>query len=739
MDSSDDERSYSETKKHEHYQADINGDVSGQVVIGNHNLVVRAQGGSTVNVRTGEPPKVQRRRPPDAGAPRSGPVPLGREREIATVTQALNDGLPVQIYGGPGTGRSTLLRHVARMYANNRDVIFLSAAGLPVDDLLQVLFDACFESGSYRPEPLRMRRLMGPVNALLVVDDFTGSPDDLATLLDAAPSCDVLVASADRSLWSAGHALELGGIPDTAGTALLARELGRPLAESETPDALELWRAAAGNPLALVQAAAAVRSGAGVLATFRDSDEVAAALAQRLTDQERRVLGVLHTLAGAPVSEALLAVLTGADCNSAVVALEQAGLIVNSPLRLTNRLAEQVAASIGIATPATGMANAVVTWLSAGTDRRTLGEAAAAIVQVLRVTVAAGEYRSAVALARLASPRFARAMRIGAWGKLLELGRSAAQAGKATADEAYFAHESAARFASLGKGAAAGALFGVAAALWRRFGDNHAADASQQAANAITPGSSPTSVPPQLSVQPPPGHGVGHAVRTVAGKPAVWAFVVTAGVAGTIALASGGDKPINKADSDIAGTTTISPTTTFVAPTSTSPEETTATTTSRSRVTSSSTIELQITTIPNVGCVPEGGAEEFGPVEIGDKPSRNYTFHADPCHPNGLDTAHMRIQGKDSQAFQFVPVSCQAVTKNDLEDSPECIIKITFQPPSAGEFRAEIFIPEAGPVNGQHGYGLIPLHGVANPAAPATSTTTTSHKLTVSVSASTSR
>ncbi|MCP2292813.1 hypothetical protein APR08_005767 [Nocardia amikacinitolerans] len=54
--------------------------------------------------------------------------------------------------------------------------MYLSAAGLAVEDLLQSLFQACYDAVDYRPDPTALRRLMGSIRALIVIDDFEVPP-----------------------------------------------------------------------------------------------------------------------------------------------------------------------------------------------------------------------------------------------------------------------------------------------------------------------------------------------------------------------------------------------------------------------------------------------------------------------------------------------------------------------------------------------------------------------------------
>jgi hypothetical protein len=677
-------------------RTDMDGSVNGHVVVGDHSLVVHTDGGSTVTVRTGQPPKVARRVPPDAGPPRPMPEPLGRERELAEIAQALDDGLPVQVYGSDGSGRSTVLRHVARVRDGDRNVVFLSACGLTIDDLLQSLFDACFDSDGYRPEPARMRLLMAEVHALLLVDDFDGDAEDLTALLDAVPACEIVVASRKQSLGSGGLALELGGLAEAAaGIALLARELGRSVAADERAGAAELWRAVGGSPLALVQVAAAVREGAGTLADFRDSQQVARVLARSSSEPQRKVLGILNLIGPVPAPVALLTALIGSPCEAAVERLVASGLVTDGQPRMAGQLAQSVAALAATSVVPARLAEAITAWLAAEPDRRLLGESAPLILQVLRATMAAGGYRTAVQLARVASPRLAKALHLGAWGTLLELGHSAARAAGATDDEAYFAHEAAARLKSLGLAAVG------------------------------TP-----------AVQPPTGPGRG-GTRKLATKPAVWAAVVTAAaIAGTIAFtAFDADDPPQAAQ--VVGPT-IAPTRS--APPVTSAEPTAAATGQMTPVSSSGPItsaavtasaaasasavastsrparvwasaSADATMVSPSECAPFVGALNFAPVMVGGSDTVKYSFLSRPCHPYGLDTGHMSIQGMGSSEFSFSLVSCPEITTSG-ENAP-CTIAVTFSPSGPGDFTAEIYIPEA-PAAEQRSYGSISLYGHAD-------------------------
>ena len=232
-------------------------DVLGQLVVGSYNVVVNATEGSSTTVRAGGPPSTQRRPYVRSRRLRPGLEPLGRERELAQLTWWLDQRVPVQVCGDSGIGKTTLLRHLVSRRTRTTEVLYRSAAGLAVDDVLQDVFEACYECDGYKPEAGELRRLMTSVQVLIVLDDFEGSVDDVGVLLDMLPACDLLFARTDRCLLRRGETLPLEGLPQQAGVALLGRLLGRPLRPDELTKAIRLWERARGSPLALIQSAAA--------------------------------------------------------------------------------------------------------------------------------------------------------------------------------------------------------------------------------------------------------------------------------------------------------------------------------------------------------------------------------------------------------------------------------------------------------------------------------------------------
>jgi hypothetical protein len=221
---------------------------------------------------------------------------------------------PVQVHGPAGIGKTTRVRHGAHELSGHGDgVVFVSALGLEVDDVIQQVFEACYVSPGYRPGRAELQHLMSGVRACVLVDDFGGSPEDLNRLLDIIPDGTVVVTGPERTLWGHGQVIELTGLDRRAGVDLVARALGRPLDAAESAAAGLLWQAAGGRPIDLIQAAAlAVADGGRFI--LPPPGQVAALL-PRLLDQAagtgRDVLMAFSLAPDAVITPEVLSTLLG--------------------------------------------------------------------------------------------------------------------------------------------------------------------------------------------------------------------------------------------------------------------------------------------------------------------------------------------------------------------------------------------------------------------------------------------
>ena len=153
------------------------------------------------------------------------------------------------------------------------------------------------------PAPPQVGEYLDERTALLLLDDCEVERDDLATLLDSAPRCTFVVASAERTLWDRGTARALGGLDPEAASSLLERKLGRPIEAKERPAAEAVIKGLDGRPQSLVEVAALLADGRVSLSELAAEPTALAESRdlEALSDSQRRILELLATLAGAPL------------------------------------------------------------------------------------------------------------------------------------------------------------------------------------------------------------------------------------------------------------------------------------------------------------------------------------------------------------------------------------------------------------------------------------------------------
>jgi hypothetical protein len=221
------------------YHVEVHGSVGGNVVVGDHNLVVNAESGSSVSVvQEALRPNPVRRTPVRVLPRRPGAV-LGRARELGAIAAAVVGRAPMQVYGRSGVGKSTLLRKAAHDLLDVTDgVVFLSASGRDHADVPQEVFEACYETYGYKPGPTDLSRLMSGVRVCVVADDLDCTPDELTAVMDAVPDASfVFSAEARERIAAAGDGSGLL----TARTTTAARAMVRATSRRRTLAAPPPW------------------------------------------------------------------------------------------------------------------------------------------------------------------------------------------------------------------------------------------------------------------------------------------------------------------------------------------------------------------------------------------------------------------------------------------------------------------------------------------------------------------
>ncbi|MFI6515885.1 hypothetical protein ACIBF1_10020 [Spirillospora sp. NPDC050679] len=461
----------------------VGGDISGEILVGDGNsvnkVVVNAE--NTTVVFGGTAPALRpRTRPAKCPVPDEDgaePPAIGRDAELAAIDEALAACGRVQVNGEPGTGKSVLLRELAaRRAVAGDDVVFLSATGVDAEDLVQELFQTCYDTSGYRPDGATLNRLMGTIEALVVIDGFSGTAADLKTLLAAVPASALVLATREPVPFDGRH-LGLQGLDAAPARELLARELRREPTEDEMPAVAQLWRATDGRPAALVRAAAATRAAGTALGT--DPAALTGALAAGLNAQARAMLGLLCGLDGVPLPDPLVEPLAGPGAWSGLEQLKDGGLATEdaSGFAAAGEAARAVAAEAGLSPDATSCAPALLAWVRAASAQEVC-QTSPVILRVLLETVEKGAHAAARDLARASAPALALGLRWGAWSRVLAIGMRAARALGSQEDQKYFEREDRTRLKALGKGATAGVAITASYTIGQHVGASSAPPAA---------------------------------------------------------------------------------------------------------------------------------------------------------------------------------------------------------------------------------------------------------------------
>ncbi len=484
-------------------QANISGEISGQVAVGNYNLQIGSVHGGVVNINLPDQrPRLRARPTPVRILPRRIAGLLDRMEETGTAEMALSTQVPVEFNALSGYGKTSLLRLLARSSQTNvypDGVIYLSARDQRPGDLLQSVFDALFEYDvSYKPSEGEIRFALQDKHALILLDDVELSREEVEGLLDAAPGCTFFLAGPEQKLWGEGRTIALGGLPISDAQSLLERELGRKLEHGEVAAAHELWELLDGSPLALIQAAALVRehgySLSRLAAAARGEEpkkKVAALALEMLTEPERAIIAAIGALKGAALRAQHLPGLTRmAGTEVLLDGLQKQGIIqpAESGYRLAGFILTLIEQSWDMEKWSEWALNFFRSWAS-GFRKEPLKilEEAGALLHLHQWAMVSGRWQDSLELVRLVESPLAMGGRWEAWGAALQGGLQAAQTIGDLAEKAWVLHEMGTRLLCLGEKEAARDTLIRALRLRNSLGDQAGAAVTRHNLNLLLP------------------------------------------------------------------------------------------------------------------------------------------------------------------------------------------------------------------------------------------------------------
>lgn len=322
-----------------HIEAQI-GDVSGgsQVAVGSYIVQIGRVEGGVVNILNNEPTPPRARPQPVSLRPRAFPGLLDRETETANTLQALESKQSVECSGEPGSGKTSLLRHLAHHPQVSKfaaGVIYFQVHQQTNADLLQSFFDAFYEYDSpIKPTETETRHYLQSLNALVLLDDVETTPEQIASLMNIAPGCTFITATAKRSLIGETREVLLKGLPTNEAVSLFQRELGRALSPEEQTAVQSLCESLGCLPQRILRAAHEARAENRPLvatvpqATILSDESLAAAELKPRSEDEKKVLTACAVFYGAPVTaEHIAAVADVSGVESMLDDFEKRGLV----------------------------------------------------------------------------------------------------------------------------------------------------------------------------------------------------------------------------------------------------------------------------------------------------------------------------------------------------------------------------------------------------------------------------
>jgi hypothetical protein len=482
-------------------------------------------------------PTVTRRQVPVQWLPRAPRGFVDRTDAFGAASRALADGVPVVVGGEPGIGKSALLRALAHQpwAAGPGGLVHRSVHGWPLADVLQYLFDACWDSTPhYLPPAADLQRYLAELDCTFVLDDVALDGPDAESMLDLARGAGFVLASTSPITAGEVESVELPGLAAEDALVLLAARFGRGLDERERSGAVDLVRALGGVPARVVQAADAVRAGRISLAASSAQAVSWAAVIGR-DPGDARLLGVLAALPRLRLRITDLQAASGlVDTVPRIERLVEAGLVID------------VTAAVE-ASPVVGIAPGVATWLSdavrttgaealrshllrcAADPWRELGDGTlvSAALQQQESAAATGRWQDAVRLGHAVGVPLVLAGRWGAWERALSLQLTSARAAGDERAQAHALHQLGTRALCLGL-PGAGGLLRAALDMRLQWGDEVGAQVTRHNLNQLA--SWPAPVPPQPRGPSVPGP------RRVPTR--VWQGIAAGGL--VLALALGG-------------------------------------------------------------------------------------------------------------------------------------------------------------------------------------------------------
>jgi hypothetical protein len=738
-----------------HAEVSIEGDVVGQIAIGNNILQIGSLHGDLIvsASRAAFPDPVLRSSAVKVVPRRPEPF-FGRQTETTLLVNEARDGRAIAVEGPPGVGRSTLLRHLASHDALD-SVVYLPRLDLSVDDAAQVLFDHFYECRiPLRPTAAQAKLLLQQVRATIVVDDVPA--DTAPALIDLAPNCGFVLAAASSPVIGV-RSLPIAGLAIDEARALFEHSFGRQLRLDEHEAANRLCMIAANSPSRVIATAVAARTADQPLATFADGVWASStASSMELATDDALLLDLLATVPDLVMPGSWLSTLAEVP----EVAIRVQRLVAGGLVRLVPGVGYQLLAER--AAPA-GVRDTVIDHAVdvARSQRRPMspGPTTDALRAVFTDCASHGDWQAVLDIGAALDPAYAQSGRWDAWRDVLTPMLNAARALGNRGAEARALHQLGTRELGLLSLGAAASLLAVALRIRQSIGDTAGADATRHNISLIP------SITAPLPDHQAPGPPFRPRLRAAAAAGAALVTTLTTTVAMTLTTST--PPPTDPAPSAAFTTTSLD----FAEQPVSSPGPTRTATLintgqsvahiSAPRTTGADTADFEITATTCTDALPVGsscdttvvftpsaqgirnatltvelgGAEPVTPIALTGSGSAPTGLILDPTtldfpeqrlgttsrpqtitvtHPgSGSDSTtlgQIAVEGTAAPAFAIAGDTCSG---ERIADTATCAIQVQFAPTAAGPQAARLQIPShEGNIAAS-----VPLRGTAPPEA----------------------
>lgn len=467
-------------------------ETAGEIAVGRFVVEVGQPGGAVLrDAMRAERAHFRPRPTPIAVRPRVHRGLVDRRIETAAAISAIDAGVPVEVSGAPGVGKTALLRHIAhhpRAATFADGVVYVSARHRTSIDLLQAIFEAFYESDTIcKPTGGEIRRALQDTHALILIDDVSLPQNEVEQVLDIAPHAAFVLAGRKRCLWGEVRSIALTGLTAEDGALLLEHELERSLDADEQSAAAQLCAAVEGHPRRLLQAAADIRLNRVPVADwtrYASPDALAAELMTSMDERQRRVLLALSALSGVSLEArhvSALAELT--DVEPSLNDLVDRRLLVRG--QSGYRLADGIGDRLRRTADLSPWVHRAITYFTAWAERQrrnreTLLQASDALLHVQAHAADTHRWGETLRLGRLLESTLVVGARWGAWGLALEQCLVAAKAIGDRSVEAWVLHEMGTRAVCLGDEGNARRLLNQSATLRQALMEHGAAAISRR-------------------------------------------------------------------------------------------------------------------------------------------------------------------------------------------------------------------------------------------------------------------